>query len=108
MADASKPPESPQEGRRRFFWPGGLSARLLILTIFFVAFGAAMALPAALATFERQWLLERVRAAELASLAPDAAPDQVVSQQVVAQLLEGAGVETVALQTEGMRRLVLR
>ena len=39
--------------------------------------------------------------------APDATPDRKVSQQIAAQLLEGAGVNRVAIQTEGMRRLVL-
>src|ERR1700756_1381014 len=64
---------------RRLFWPGGLSSRLLILTLLFVALARAVLLPAALASYEQQWLLDRVRAAELASLAVDAAPNQVVS-----------------------------
>ncbi|MEO8114070.1 MAG: HAMP domain-containing sensor histidine kinase [Phenylobacterium sp.] len=108
MADAPTPQELPRPDRPRFFWPGGLSARLLTLTILFVALGGAMAVPPALASFEERWLLDRVRAAELASLAPEVAPDRVVSEQLSAQLLEGAGVQWVAIQTDGMRRLVLR
>jgi signal transduction histidine kinase len=107
MADAATPHVLPKPNRRRFFWPGGLSARLLTLTILFVALGGAVALPPALAAFEEQWLLDRIRAAELASLAPEVAPDRVVSEQLSAQLLQGAGVERVAIQTDGMRRLVL-
>jgi len=107
MADAATPHVLPRPNRRRFFWPGGLSARLLTLTILFVALGGAVALPPALAAFEEQWLLDRIRAAELASLAPEVAPDRVVSEQLSAQLLQGAGVERVAIQTDGMRRLVL-
>ncbi|MDB5450042.1 MAG: sensor histidine kinase [Phenylobacterium sp.] len=107
MADAATPQELPRPDRPRFFWPGGLSARLLTLTILFVALGGALALPPALAAFEEQWLLDRIRAAELASLAPEVAPDRVVSEQLSAQLLQGAGVERVAIQTDGMRRLVL-
>ncbi|WP_411286771.1 sensor histidine kinase [Phenylobacterium sp.] len=107
MADAATPHELARTDRRRFFWPGGLSARLLILTILFVAMGGALALPPALASFEEQWLLDRIRAAELASLAPEVAPDRVVSERLSAQLLQGAGVERVAIQTDGMRRLVL-
>lgn len=107
MADADTPEPHPKPNRRRFFWPGGLSARLLTLTILFVAVGGAFALPPALASFEEQWLLDRIRAAELASLAPEVAPDRVVSEQLSAQLLQGAGVERVAIQTDGMRRLVL-
>jgi signal transduction histidine kinase len=107
MADAPTPQAQERARRRRFFWPGGLSARLLTLTILFVASSGALALPPALAAFEEQWLLDRVRAAELASMAPDVAPNRQVSQQISTQLLEGAGVSRVAIQTDGMRRLVL-
>jgi signal transduction histidine kinase len=108
MADAAPTPqELPRPERPRFFWPGGLSARLLTLTILFAVLAAACALPLALASFEERWLLDRIRAAELASLAPDVAPDRKVSQQIATQLLNGAGVARVAIQTDGMRRLVL-
>jgi signal transduction histidine kinase len=107
MAEGPTPQELPRPDRPRFFWPGGLSARLLTLTILFVAVAGAVALPPALAAFEEQWLLDRVRAAELASLAPEVAPDRKVSEQLSAQLLEGAGVTRVAIQADGMRRLVL-
>jgi signal transduction histidine kinase len=104
MADA--PTEAPERNRRRLFWPGGLSARLLVLTVVFATLGGAMAIPPALAAYERQWLLDRVRAAELASLAADVAPDRVVSEQLKSQLLAGAGVEIVAVSNDGVRRLV--
>lgn len=104
MADA--PTEAPERKRRRLFWPGGLSARLLVLTVVFATLGGAMAIPPALAAYERQWLLDRVRAAELASLAADVAPDRVVSEQLKSQLLAGAGVEIVAVSNDGVRRLV--
>jgi signal transduction histidine kinase len=107
MADAPTPQVQEGDRKRRFFWPGGLSARLLILTIVFVASSGALALPVALAAYEQQWLLDRVRAAELASMAPDAAPDRKVSQQIASQLEKGAGVSRVAIQTEGTQRLVL-
>src|ERR1700742_2114595 len=105
MADASTT-ETPDRTGRRLFWPGGLSARLLVLTIVFAAIGGLMTIPPAMAAYERQWLLDRVRAAELASLAADVAPDRVVSDQLKTQLLEGAGVEIVAVSNEGVRRLV--
>ncbi|MEI9891304.1 MAG: histidine kinase dimerization/phospho-acceptor domain-containing protein [Caulobacteraceae bacterium] len=44
-----------------------------------------------LASYEEQRLEERVRAAELASLAVEASPDQVVTDTLNAQLLNGAG-----------------
>ncbi|MCW5760056.1 MAG: HAMP domain-containing histidine kinase [Phenylobacterium sp.] len=102
--------EAPSDGfrqfRRRLFWPGGLSARLLVLTVVFALLGGAMAIPPAMAAYETQWLLDRVRAAELASLAPEVAPDRVVSEHLKTQLLEGAGVEIVAVSIDGVRSLV--
>lgn len=106
MADAPSPQPPIRSPGRRFFWPGGLSARLLILTVLFVAGAGAMAVPPALAAFEEQWLLDRVRAAELASLATDVDPDQVMSEALSSKLRAGAGVQTVAiLDNEGNRFL---
>ena len=106
MADAPSPPAPNKPPARRFFWPGGLSARLLILTILFVAGASAFALPAALASFEEQWLLDRVRAAELASMATEVAPDQVLSENLASQMRDTAGVQTVAiLDNDGNRFL---
>ena len=106
MADAPTPQETSKLVRRRLPLPGGLSARLLLLTILFVALGGALTLPPALAAYERQWLLDRVRAAELASLAPEVAPDRVVSENLKAQFLNGAGVDIVAVSVDGIRSLV--
>lgn len=111
MADAPTPSTASKGSAtrgptRRLFWPGGLSARLLVLTVVFALLGGALAIPPAMAAYEKQWLLDRVRAAELASLAADVAPDRVVSEQLKSQLLAGAGVEIVAVSTDGVRRLV--
>jgi signal transduction histidine kinase len=107
MADAPSPQATSQPSRRRLLWPGGLSARLLLLTVLFVSLGGALVLPPSLAAYQEQWLLDRIRAAELASLTADLAPNRVVSQQVRDQLLRGAGVTNIAIQTDGVRRLVL-
>src|ERR1700733_6512718 len=109
MADAAPPPqERLKPNKTRFFLSGGLSARLLPLTILFVAGGGALAFPPALASFERQWLLERVRGAETVSRFADIAKGSVNGPQRE-QLLRGAGVEWVAIQTsdEGLH-LVLQ
>ena len=107
MADPQAPQQPTKRGDRRLFWPGGLSARLLVLTALFVSLAGMLMLPPALAAFEEQWLLDRVRAAELASLATEVSPDGKVTRQLSNQLLDGAGVVSVALQEDGMRRLVL-
>jgi len=97
----------PRLGRPHLGWPGGLSARLLLLTALFVMLAELLVLGPSLAAFEEGWLTDRVRAAELASLAVEAAPAGVVSDQLAGELLEGAGVVSVAVQSEGVRRLLL-
>lgn len=92
---------------RRLLWPGGLSARLLLLTALVVLAAQLFILLPSLGAFEVSWLTDRVRAAELASLAVEAAPAGVVSDQLSGRLLKGAGVISVAVQTEGSRRLLL-
>ena len=93
---------------RRLSWPGGLSARLLLLTALFVMGAELLTLAPSLAAFQDTWLTSRVRAAELASLAVEAAPAGVVSDRMAGELLEGAGVVSVAVQTDGVRRLLLQ
>ncbi len=92
---------------RRLPWPVGLSARLLLLTALFVLVAELFILLPSLGSFEVGWLTDRVRAAELASLAVEAAPAGVVSDQLSGRLLKGAGVVSVAVQSEGSRRLLL-
>jgi signal transduction histidine kinase len=104
MADA--PEEAAAPARPRFLWPGGLSARLLMLTTLIVVVGGLIALPFVMAGFEETWLLDRVRAAELASLAPEVAPERKVSEQLKTEFLKGAGVEIVAISEGKVRSLV--
>jgi signal transduction histidine kinase len=60
-----------------------------------------------LASFEENWLSTRVRLAEVASLAVEAAPAGV-SSQMARELLEGTGAVSVSLQSDGVRRLLLQ
>ncbi len=92
---------------RRFIWPGGLSARLLLLTALFVLVTELFILLPSLGSFEVGWLTDRVHYAEVASMAVEAAPAGVVSNQLSDRLLNGAGVVSVAVQSEGSRRLLL-
>ena len=59
--------------------------------------GGVLALPWSLAR-SRSWLEDRIRLAETASLAVDASPNQVVSNRLTDQLLERAGVLSMAVQ----------
>jgi signal transduction histidine kinase len=98
---------SPLAPPRRFIWPVGLSARLLLLTALFVLITELFILLPSLGSFEVGWLTDRGRFAEVASMAVEAAPAGVVSNQLSDRLLKGAGVVSVAVQSEGSRRLLL-
>ena len=107
MADAAHPEESPRP-EPPFPWYGGLSARLLLLTVLIVVVANVLILPPYLAAYEEQWLLDRLRAAELATLVEETAPGGVVTDRVRAMLLANAEVVSVALQADGERRLILQ
>ena len=114
MTDAEPKPAAPNpasrlsENVRLRLWPAGLSARLLVLTALFVMAAELLILAPSMAGYLQSRLEERVRAAELASLAVEAAPDQIVTDTLAGQLLNGAGVVSVAVQSDGIRRLLLQ
>jgi signal transduction histidine kinase len=97
----------PETTRRRLSLPAGLSARLLLLAALFAVAAELLILIPSLAAYQEGRLYDRVRAAELASLAVEAAPNRAVSDRMSAQLLNGAGVVSVAVQSSGVRRLLL-
>jgi signal transduction histidine kinase len=92
---------------RRLGWREGLSSRLLGLTALFVMFAELLILGPSLAGFHENWLVVRTRLAEEASVAVELAPPGAISQKKTAELLEGAGVVTVAVSSKGVRRLLL-
>jgi signal transduction histidine kinase len=103
------PPETPTApGERRFIWFQGLSARLLGLTVLIVVVANLLILPPNLSAFEEQWLFDRLRAAELATVVEETAPGGVVTDRVRAKLLANVEVVSVALQVRNERRLILQ
>ncbi len=108
MAETAPPEEPTAPGERRSFWFQGLSARLLLLTVGIVGLANLLILPPNLSAFEQQWLLDRLRAAELATLVEETAPGGKVTDRVRAKLLTNAGVVSVALQVGNERRLILQ
>jgi signal transduction histidine kinase len=96
-----------RERERRTPFPGGLSGRLLALTVGFILLSQSLIIAPLLAQQQDRWLNDRIRAAELASVAVELAPEQTVPDMIAAQLVEGAGVLSVAIQVNGLRRLYL-
>src|SRR5579863_2378507 len=116
MADDSPLPEPSKPGERRVLWPRGLSerflprglsSRLLLATILGVVLANAVIVPLLLSIRQQEWLSGRVAAGELASFVVEAAPGGKVTQQLTGVILQSAGVVSVAIQADGVRRLVL-
>jgi signal transduction histidine kinase len=88
-------------------WPGGLSARLLLLTLLVVALANAIIVPVLLANRQREWLSDRIAAGELASFVVDVAPEGKVTERLQQQVLQSAGLVAVNVQADGVMRSVL-
>jgi hypothetical protein len=69
----------------------GLSGRLFLLTVAFVALIEVLIYVPTVANYRRMWLSDRIAAAQVAALVLDAAPDQQVSEGLSQRLLDGAG-----------------
>jgi signal transduction histidine kinase len=89
-------------------WPGGLSQRLLLLVAAFTLIAEIMILLPSLAAYQERWLLERERAAEVATLAVEAAPERLAreSDAFARRLVAGAGVSNIAFKTDVLHLLV--
>jgi signal transduction histidine kinase len=86
----------------------GLSGKVLMLTIIFVMLGEILIFLPSIANFRVQWLKTRIAQAEIAALAAEAAPGQIVDSELRSTILRGAGVEAVAVMRGDKRQLVLR
>jgi signal transduction histidine kinase len=86
----------------------GLSGKVLMLTIIFVMLGEILIFLPSIANFRIQWMKTRVAQAEIAALAAEAAPDQIVDAELRSTILKGAGVNAVSLTRGDKRQLMLR
>ena len=84
-----------------------LSRRLLVLTLLFVMLAEVLIFVPSIANFRLTWLEQRLAAAQIASLALEARPDNMVSPALREELLKNAQVYAVALHRDEARRLVL-
>ena len=86
----------------------GLSSRLLVLTILFVMLAEVLIYVPSVANFRRNWLNDRLAAAQIAALVLDAAPEDKLSEELEAKLLAGVGAHAVAVRGGGTRRILAR
>jgi hypothetical protein len=95
---ASMDPAQPPSVVRRISVRFGLSGRLLLLTITFVMLSEILIYVPSVANFRRNWLNDRLAAAQIAALVLDAAPEERLSEDLEARLLEGVGAQAVAVR----------
>ncbi len=91
-------------------WPPfrGLSGKLLVLTIVFLLAAEMLILIPTVAAFRTDWFKERLEAAQLASLALDAAPNgDIIPDQLRTELLENAEVRFIRLARDDVNQLIL-
>jgi signal transduction histidine kinase len=87
---------------------GGLSGKLLGLSMLFVMLGELLIFLPSIANYRIQVMKARIAQAEIAAMAVEAAPDMLLSEELRTELLKGAGVTAVAVKKDGASRLVLR
>ncbi len=84
-----------------------LSGRFLLLTIIFVMIAEVLIFVPSIARFRFDYLSERMERAQIASLSVLAASDSLVDDRLESELLQNAGVLTIALRRDAIRELVL-
>lgn len=97
-------PRAERQPRRRSRF--GLSARLFLVTVAFVALAEIMVYVPAVASYRKNWLADRMTAAAVAALVLDATPDHHVSDALVQRLLTGVGAREIAVEGSGGRRVL--
>jgi signal transduction histidine kinase len=85
----------------------GLSAKLLLLTILFVMLAEVLVFVPSVSNFRRQWLMERLAAAQIASLAAEAAPGGQLPSMLRDELLKRAQVKGIAVKRADSRILII-
>jgi signal transduction histidine kinase len=99
-------PKVPEAAPPSRYGPG-LSAKLLLLTILFVMVAEVLVFVPSVSNFRRQWLMERLAAAQIASLAAEAAPGGQLPPKLRDELLNSARVKAIAVKRKDSRVLII-
>src|SRR3972149_5413814 len=83
---------------------GGLSTRLLVLTVFFVMVSEVAVYVPSIARFREQYLQERISIAHVATLALEATPDKMVSDDLAMKLLDQVDAYGIVLSGAGLAK----
>lgn len=84
----------------------GLSAKLLLVTVLFVMLAEVLIYLPSIANFRRNWLHDRIAAAQVAALVLEGAPEDGLPEGSENRLLMGVGARSIAARVGGARRLL--
>ena len=96
------PANEAASARARF----GLSSKLLLLTVLFVMISEVLIFVPSISKFRVDWLSRKLEIAEIATLIYTKASDNLMDEELEAELLERLDIQTLALRSEGSRRLL--
>lgn len=86
---------------------GGLSTKLLLLTIVFVMISEVLIYVPSLANFRNTWLVDRLERAAIAlRVAEESGNFDMLSDSAASEIMEELGVQTIAVQRDGRRQLI--
>lgn len=86
---------------------GGLSTRLLLLTILFVMISEVLIYVPSLANFRNTWLVDRLERAAIALRVAEASDTfNMLSDTAAGDIMKELGVQTIAVQRDGRRQLI--
>lgn len=86
----------------------GLSTKLLLLTVLFVMVAEVLVFVPSVSNFRKQWLMDTLQAAQIASLAAEAAPDGRLPPKLRDELLDRARVKAISVKQEDARTLIVQ
>lgn len=85
-----------------------LSEKLLMLTVLFVMLAEVLIFLPSIGNYRLNWLEERLSSAQIAALAVEAAPDNMIPEKLRKELLNHAQVYSVAVKKGDQRNLILQ
>lgn len=85
----------------------GLSTKLLVLTVITVMVAEVLIFVPSVANFRKNWLMERLGAAQIAALAAETASDEMVPQRLGEQLLASSMIHNLSVRDGDRRKLIM-
>ena len=87
-------------------WRFGLSSRVLALMIVIVMLAQVAVYLPSIAGFRASWINDRLSSAFIAALVLEAAPADMIPEELSRQLLENVGAKTIVIKIHNARRLL--